>query len=195
MKTLLCVLLLSISLPFARTAEASIVIEYDFQTLVAQADAIVHARVVAQTSTWVEQTIMTTIDLEIIESLKGPYAIGEQVSVWQHGGVVGDLAMVIAGTPRFFDGEEVVVFLESVEGVRLPLVFGLSQGKFGVTEDEDTGVSIVHRSLSGLGLVPHPRIDRPELIEPPTLAFGPIAVPLDQFLLDIRVEVESLEVE
>lgn len=185
----------------AAPATASLTLSYDFDSLVAEADGIVHARVVGQRSGWVEERIVTWVDLQVVECLEGPWAAGEVVTIAQLGGVVGDLAMRVPGTAEFLGGEEVVVFLRLVGEERQPMVLGMAQGKFTVVADPLTVTPMVTRSLDGLGIIdpealqvtePIADVDlrSPRLSDVLVDARGtgePVAIPLDTFLQDIRL--------
>lgn len=199
--------LLWVSLP--NRATASLVVHYDFEQLVSQADGIVHAVVANQHAEWAGQTIVTTIELDVIECLKGPYGAGETVALQQAGGVVDDLAMRIAGAPEFRVGDEVVVFLEGGPQSGRPLVLGMSQGLFTVVPDADSGQPLVTRSLDGLSLVDpaalrlDPSLAGPDgaeltpvriddlLIRPDRLAADLTGIPLEDFLDGIRQVLAS----
>lgn len=181
------------------TVFASIVVQYSFSDLCEHADGIVHARVVEQQSEWRDGRIVTEVTLEVLQSLKGEHTTGERVVILSEGGVVGDLATRVHGAPVFFDGEEVVVFLEENDVVGLPLVAGMNQGKFSVTVDIDSGGRVVSGSTEGLFLVEPELLEDvtpPSETEPPELELGPLPrdamrVPLDSFLGDIRSAVEA----
>ena len=177
---------------------ASIVVQYSFSELCEHADAIVHARVVEQQSQWRDGRIATEVTLEVLESLKGDHAAGDHVVVLNEGGIVGDLATHVSGAPIFLNNEEVVVFLEYNDVVGLPLVAGMSQGKFSVTVDIDSDARFVTGSTEGLRLIERDQSGDPitaEVRSPPLLELGPLprdplTVPLDAFLDDIRSAVE-----
>jgi hypothetical protein len=186
-----------------------VVVQYDFDQLVAEADAIVHARVVEQHSEWQDQRIVTQVVLEVIECSKGSYAAGDRVTIEQAGGVVGDLAMVVPGEPTFTTGEEVVLFLEVEPAVADPLVLGMGQGKFSVVADPASGQAMVTRSLDGMTLVSPDGQLLPSPLETPTselpagieiselirseILQGPLVVPLDDFMGEIRRTLTRVE--
>ena len=177
------------------SVSASIVVRHSFTELCERADSIVHARVLEQQSQWRDGRIVTEVTLEVLESLKGEYHAAERVVVLNHGGVVGTLVTRISGAPVFFDGEEVVLFLEHNVEVGLPLVTGMSQGKFTVTVDGEA--RFVTQSTEGLILVapdqieatvePREPVTIPEVSSPPEVTFP---IPLDTFLNDVRSAVE-----
>lgn len=171
-----------VALLVAGGAHASVAVQYSFTELVGVADEIVHARVVQQESVWDEQTIVTRVELEIIDCLAGPHAPGDHITVIRHGGRIGDLAMVVPGAATFADAEEVVLFLESSPTRRQPFVVGLAQGKFSVVRELDSGVPMVTRDLTGLTLVG----STGELVESPAAAAPPEPVVIDRVYWSAR---------
>jgi len=103
----------------------------DVASLTAAADAVVHARVLRQSSGYGVGggQIFTTVVLQPIETWKGE--IEPQLSVLVPGGAVGELSQTVQGAAAFRDGEEVVVFLVArTQGVYF--VEKLALGKFAV---------------------------------------------------------------
>lgn len=103
----------------------------DVASLTRASDAVVHARVVRQSSAYGVGggQIFTTVVLRTIETWKG--AIEPQLSVLVPGGSVGELSQTVQGAALFRDGEEVVVFLKArARGVYA--VEKLALGKFAV---------------------------------------------------------------
>jgi hypothetical protein len=103
----------------------------DVESLTASADAVVHGRVVGQSSGWAPGggQIVTTVVLRRIEAWKG--APSEELSVLVPGGAAGDLVQTVPGAAAFQDGEEVVVFLRQ----RAAGAYGIERmalGKFSV---------------------------------------------------------------
>jgi hypothetical protein len=183
-----------LSAPLA--ARATLVLHYDLEDLVGEAESIVHGRIIGQHSDWEGQAIVTRVTVEVYECLKGTHQPGDHLVVYQHGGVVGDLAMRVIGAPELITGQEVVLFLEARPNQVEPLVLGLSQGLFNVVPNP-SGESVVTRSLEGLELVeidgfgrlrPVARLPLQELIGAPPEILGPAppelgdAITLDRFL-------------
>ena len=92
------------------------------------------------------------------------------MTVRQVGGRVGDTELWVEGQPRFFVGEQVVVFL-SPDGAGTPdtwNVVAMAAGKFTVTTDGVTGELVLSRDLQALnriridtdGVRPAPRSNR-----------------------------------
>lgn len=176
---------------------ATTVVGYDFEGLCSASSSIVHARVVDQTSEWHDGHIMTRVTIEIIESLKGAGVPGEQVTIFNQGGVVGNYATWVPGAPRFLLDEEVILFLETSDAGDVTLVTGLNQGKFTVLRQSDAEPPIVTRSLDGLAVVLPDRFDVPAgpdstelLIDLDPSRGIALSVPLANFLGDIRHQVE-----
>jgi len=104
---------------------------FDVESLTASADAVVHGRVIRQTSAWAKGggQIFTTVVLHPIETWKGTPAV--EMTVLVPGGELGDLSQTVQGAAAFHDGEEVVVFLHR----RAPGTYGvegMALGKFAV---------------------------------------------------------------
>ena len=116
---------------FALLLAAAISGPADVATLTRASDAVVHARVVRQSSAYGVGggQIFTTVALQPIETWKG--VVEPQLSVLVPGGSVGELSQTVQGSAAFRDGEEVVVFLKArAQGVYS--VEKLALGKFAV---------------------------------------------------------------
>ena len=196
MKALSLLTLFLLALP--SVANATLVVQYDLDRLVAESHGIVHARVVSQRAEWREGTIVTYVDVEVVACLKGPYEVSEIVTVEQVGGRIGDMATRVAGAPVFLTGEEVVLFLEPGLDVLRPLVVGMAQGKFSVLRDA-SGQAVVTRDLQGLSLVDPSQLEAPAETREPvvldeilTTAPADLAgvIELDAFMTAIRARVE-----
>ena len=103
----------------------------DVESLTASSDAVVHGRVVRQTSAWAPGggQIFTTVVLRRMEAWKGSPAA--EIAVIVPGGEVGDLAQIVQGAATFREGEEVVVFLRRREHSAYG-VERMALGKFSV---------------------------------------------------------------
>ena len=81
---------------------------------VGAADAIVHAKVLSGRSRFESGRIYTYYNISALETLKGAQLSGAEVRI--PGGVVGDVAYVVPGTPDFYAREEGVLFLKKHDG-------------------------------------------------------------------------------
>src|SRR5262249_47724325 len=93
----LCALALALGLGAAAPAGASIVIALDLPSMVARADHVAVVDVVSVKSAWDarRERILTTIDLAVVETWKGPAAPASHFTLVQPGGTVGDTEMVV----------------------------------------------------------------------------------------------------
>jgi hypothetical protein len=92
------------------------------------ADAIVVGTVSSMSAAWDLQhrRIISTIEVDIEESWKGPAVANQRITIVQPGGCVGDMEMTVGGMPSFSMGEKSVLFLQ---GQRRFQVTGMGQGK------------------------------------------------------------------
>jgi len=116
------------------------------ELLAAQADWIVHARVLSlESRRSTSFGITTAIELEVMESWKG--GVTNRLVVSVAGGVLGNRRMTVTGQPEFRMGEEAILFLmrnDRQEGVLLEL----SQGKFEIRRDSQNR-AFVSNSIYG----------------------------------------------
>jgi hypothetical protein len=127
---------LAITLLGLPAARASLVEALDLQTLVAESDQVVVARVLSLDSHFDERgQIVTDAAMQVEESIKGDVAPGAALTVRRQGGTVGDIGMRVSGEPAFVVGETVVLFAaRSTGGVLRPV--GMSQGALRVFEKD-----------------------------------------------------------
>ena len=91
--------------------------------------------------------IFTRVELQVVDVWKGAPATN-RVTVVQGGGILGHQKATVSGQVEYGIGEEVVAFLvinSRGEGVTL----GLAQGKFHVSQDENSGERLVHNLFHG----------------------------------------------
>lgn len=123
------VLILLLALP----ASATVMVEIPMEDLIATSDVIVHAHVLrtgSQLETYEGHLEPHTItELRIDDWLKGDGE--ERIAIDEIGGEVDGRGSWIDGTPRYRDGEEVVVFLGRLPGGAFRTV-GMEQGRFDV---------------------------------------------------------------
>jgi hypothetical protein len=97
----------------ARDASASTIIFRTDAELIAQSERVVHARVVAQRTTWGPppgRRIYTVTTLQVIEDFTG--RDGDTIDVWELGGVIGSEVLHVGGRVELRVGQEVLVCLE-----------------------------------------------------------------------------------
>jgi hypothetical protein len=108
---------------------ATTVVELSLEQLVGKADTIVVATVGEQLSHWNKRGhIVTDVELEVQQTLKGYASEGEPLTVTTQGGTVGDIIMKVEGSPRFVSGATILVFLREVPSLGELRVVGMSQG-------------------------------------------------------------------
>jgi hypothetical protein len=139
-------------LTMSATLWASTVLKLDLESLVANSDQIVDGKVTQVKSKVEDGKVYTYTELEVEDGMKG-VATGETVTIKQLGGRTEDLATWVPGVPHFQSGERVIVFLEKSTPQALPVVTGMSQGKFQVSLGPDNVTPYVVPFLGDLGLV------------------------------------------
>jgi len=106
------------------------------EDLASQSQSVVHGKVVRTWSAWDnnEQVIWTHYEVEVSDSLKG--TAQNKLVVSEPGGTVGATSMLIAGTPVYEVGEEIVLFTEATP-IGYARTCGWGQGKFRVSTAQD----------------------------------------------------------
>ena len=99
--------------PVEPRASASLVVALDLPTMVERADLVAVVDVVSVSAAWDDkhERILTTVELSVVESWKGPMAPASHVTIVQPGGQVGDIQMTVFGMSQFTRGERALVFL------------------------------------------------------------------------------------
>ena len=133
-------LLLALVLP--RALDASLVIPATVDELAAEADVIVHARVVHVDARQAPGTLRVerVVTLAVMRALKGSPAADLQLVL--PGGSYGRYRTVVPGVPDVVEGEEAVLFLRPSPAGATRLV-GFSQGVVRVRIDPVTGQRMV----------------------------------------------------
>jgi hypothetical protein len=129
------VLALALSLVPA-TSRATVLIQKDLEDLVIESSDIVVGHVTELSSSWnAEKTrIYTHVVLEVERGVKGDFRAGEKVKFQTIGGRVGEVSLQVPSSPRFREGERVVVFFGGEPNYNTP-VTGWEQGKYTVEND------------------------------------------------------------
>jgi hypothetical protein len=119
----------------ASTAQAATFLVPSDRELVTASKAIVVATAGESHSRWAPGGwIETVTELRVEEAIKGPIAAGETIHVTELGGMVGDIGYVVAGSPRYANGERVLLFLET-NGRGEWVAKNMVVGKFERVED------------------------------------------------------------
>jgi len=131
-------------------ASASLVEALDLDALVQRADRVVVARAVRQEARYdARGRIVTEVELEVLEAMKGDAAVGDRFLLTVLGGAIGDLGMRVEGEPRLQDGARYVLFARRW-GADAWRPVGMSQGVMRVSDD---GRDMVEPGGGGLSLV------------------------------------------
>jgi hypothetical protein len=122
-------------LVLASSAHAATFIVPSDRALVTASKAIVIATAGESHSRWAPGGwIETVTELSVDEAIKGPVAAGDTIHVTELGGMVGDIGYVVAGSPRYANGERVLLFLET-NGRGEWVAKNMVVGKFERAED------------------------------------------------------------
>ncbi len=120
--------------------------------LTEKAETIIVGKVDKQTSEWDEnhRMIYTTVTVDVKEYLKGEENARTQV-IRVPGGKVGDVHLQVTGVPRFENGEEALLFLNSSpENGKEKVIAGWSKGKIKL-DGKTEGVATVSKIKQMLG--------------------------------------------
>jgi hypothetical protein len=134
--------LLALTILFAGTAARSTtLVHMSVAQMTQTAELVIRARCLENSVRWEQGEIWTFTTFAVEESWKGPAdpIFGRYLTIRLLGGTVGHFTSNVSGVPRFSPGEEVVLFLESVDRQGLYSVVSWLQGTFRVHEDLRTG--------------------------------------------------------
>ena len=135
-----------VTLALAPIAGATTVDLLTLDKLIQRSTRVVAGEVLAGQATWLGRLLVTRVRLRVDDCLKG-VCPSREMDVHVLGGELDGLAMMVDGSPRFVEGEHVVVFLEASGGGTFRTV-GMSQGKFVRTSTASD--ARLQRDLSGL---------------------------------------------
>ncbi|MGH9424425.1 MAG: M57 family metalloprotease, partial [Thermoanaerobaculia bacterium] len=128
-------LLLILTLFLAVTAHAATFIVPSDRALVAASKAIVLATAGESHGRWAPGGwIETVTELNVDEAIKGPMVAGDTIHVTELGGIVGEIGYVVAGSPRYASGQQVLLFLETNDRGEW-VAKNMAVGKFDRAED------------------------------------------------------------
>ncbi len=116
----------------AATAGATTIARMNLRQLAAASRAVVRARCLGNNSRWEGGEIWTFSRFDTLEAFKG--SPPGEFTVQLIGGQAGGIESIVAGVPRFFPGEEVILFLAPAAGGG-DSVTAWEEGTFRVTRD------------------------------------------------------------
>lgn len=119
-----------------------------------KADYIVIGTVIGQQSSKQETKIVTDTTIAVDDVLKGENEDLTKMVVKESGGIVGDIMMVVPGSPRFEKGEQVALFVDEdkvTKGTVEGHTVGMAQGKFSIQNEKEEQVLI--NELGGANLL------------------------------------------
>jgi hypothetical protein len=160
----------------------------EIDSLITQADYVVRAVVISAKAEWREidgrRYIGTRVELEIREAIKG--SPPSPLVLELIGGRVGEDELVIEGLPRFYVGDENVLFVHGEQRKMFPLV-ALMHGVYPVIREARTGQEYMLRS-NGLPLYSATDVSLPMNQVSPARLQNPQARPLTAtaFIRQIR---------
>ena len=168
-------------------ASASIVVPMTLKDLTEQADLIVLGISSETTSVWDSdrKNIVTYITL-VPERCFKVTECPAPIRIRQLGGTVEGVTMTVAGAPKFYENERLILFLENTPS-SFYRVIGLSQGKFSVIYSENEGKNYVIRDLRHLKFLK--RRDKEFRIQEFTALEAEVS--LEDFLEKIRSHLEA----
>ena len=140
-RTVVWLLICCIIILMVLSASATRLVKRSIEDLAIRSTLVVTGKVMEIESRWNDAPtqIYTYITLEIESFLKGSQK-EESIIIKQLGGVVGDTAMTVFGSPAFSEEEQVLLFLKPKPGTTDEIVVtGLAQGKFHLEADSVTG--------------------------------------------------------
>ncbi|MDE3136445.1 MAG: hypothetical protein KGL59_07710 [Acidobacteriota bacterium] len=115
----------------AAAACATTIARMNLRQLAAASRVVVRARCLGSDSLWEGREIWTFSRFATMEAFKG--SPGAEFTVRAIGGQAGGIESIVADAPRFFPGEEVILFLDPAAGGYS--VTAWDEGTFRVTRD------------------------------------------------------------
>ncbi len=142
---------------YLSAASATTFLPQTLDDLDRQADYIIVGTVTNQNGLQENKTISTQTAIAVEEWVRGS-SIGDTVVVKELGGIIGDVMMVVPGSPHFEQRERVVLFMKEDSPARwrhriaYGHTVGMAQGKFSLETDEQ-GKEMLINDLGGAHLL------------------------------------------
>lgn len=156
-----CVVLVLAVLSGSVATLASTILPPDFDSLVAEADYIVHGRVKAVTCEWRTtesgRHIVTKVELETLETIAGQPPT--PLVLVMLGGKIDDLEFQVDGAPKFKIGDEDILFVRG-NGIQVIPFVAMEYGRYRIGRNAQTGRAEVARN-NGVPLIDEKEISQP----------------------------------
>lgn len=124
------------------SAQATTVIEKDFDALATEADGVVEGTVIDIQSHYdTNSEIYTFVTLNDLDIIYGQYE-DQEITIRLKGGEIEGDRLEISGSPQFQEGERFLIFMEGNGEYIVPIV-GWTQGLFRVVQDKSNGKQII----------------------------------------------------
>lgn len=135
-------LLAGLALLYTGHVQATTVLYVDLNQLTQESEGIVIGTVAKTESTYgFNKSIYTFVTFNNLEEVKGRVK-GPELTLRLEGGRVDKDILEIDGSPRFQNGERVMLFVRGNGKAKVPLV-GWTQGVFKIVKDDISGADIV----------------------------------------------------
>lgn len=171
---------------------ATTVVAPSFPELVAEADTIVRARVVAVEPFWAESSegrvIKTRVTFSAEKHLKGTAT--REFALVLLGGELDGQGMHVAGMPRFSPGQTEILFIAG-NGVRFCPLVGMMHGRYQVRRDAATGREFVVRN-DGIPLLSEHDVQLPQGRNPLEARLKPVSAALSPLAFEQRISTQLL---
>lgn len=141
-------------LAFSHILSASQIVLISSREMAENSALVLSGRVAGMESYWNEghTKIFTRTTIIVDETYKGDHS--PRIELIQLGGIVGNIKVNVEGALQWRDGDEVLLFLESYGSTPAYQVAGLSQGRFMIERDPETGERFVRRpAIEGVELL------------------------------------------
>ncbi len=139
---------------FSQVLSATQIVLVSSREMAENSALVLAGRVSGQESYWNEDhtKIFTRTTILVDETYKGGHS--PRIELIQLGGIVGNIKVTVEGAILWRDGDEVLLFLEPYGDTPSFQVAGLSQGRFLIERDPDTGERFVRRpAIDGVELL------------------------------------------
>ena len=130
------------------TAAFPLTVEHiSLERMTRESHTVVYGTALSSYAQWEGNNIYTYTTVQVRESLKGSNS--STVTLKQLGGIVGDVAQEISGSPSLRRNEEVVLFL--VQWRNHLWIHSIVLGKFSVATEDNK--SVAYNDLNNIGLI------------------------------------------